>query len=75
MLKNQNKRLYSFLIDIKSLNVITLDKYLDLLKEGKRVCDNKKAMVGLEYVASNVNLVFGFISLVFVMYIVIHKYI
>ena len=53
----------------KSLTTLVLtqeqkDKYLDLLKEGKRVCDNKKAMVGLEYASLNINIFFGFICAV-----------
>ena len=35
------------------------DKYLDYLKEGKKVCENKKAMEGLEYAAFNADVIFG----------------
>ena len=37
------------------------DDYLDYLKEGKAVCDSRKAMVGLEYASLNINVVCGFI--------------
>ena len=36
------------------------DDYLDYLKEGKAVCDSRKAMVGLEYASLNINVVCGF---------------
>jgi hypothetical protein len=35
--------------------------YLDLLKEGKSVCLRRKAMIGLEYSAFNINVIFGFV--------------
>jgi hypothetical protein len=35
--------------------------YLDNLKEGKSVCLRKKAMIGLEYSAFNLDAIFGFI--------------
>ena len=34
-------------------------EYLDLLKEGKNTCYRDKAMIGLEYAAFNINVVFG----------------
>ena len=34
-------------------------EYLDLLKEGKNKCYRDKAMIGLEYAAFNINVVFG----------------
>ena len=37
------------------------DFYLDRLKEGKSVCLRKKAMIGLEYSAFIVDVIFGFI--------------
>ena len=37
------------------------DKLLDYYKKGKNRCERKKAMVGLEYTALNINLVCGFI--------------
>ena len=37
------------------------DKYLDYYKKEKNRCERKKAMVGLEYTALNINLVCGFI--------------
>ena len=36
------------------------DYHLDLLKEGKNNCLKKKAMIGLEYSAFNINVIFGF---------------
>ena len=35
--------------------------YLDLLKEGKSVCLRRKAMIGLEYSAFTLDVIFGFI--------------
>ena len=37
------------------------DYHLDLLKEGKNNCLKKKAMIGLEYSAFNINVIFGFV--------------
>ena len=37
------------------------DYHLDLLKEGKNNCFKKKAMIGLEYSAFNINVIFGFV--------------
>jgi hypothetical protein len=37
------------------------DKYLDQLKEGKSDCLRKKAYIGLEYSAFNIDVIFGFI--------------
>ena len=37
------------------------DKYLDYLKQGKAVCDSRKAMTGLEYASLNINVATGFI--------------
>ena len=34
---------------------------LDNIKKGKKRCDRKQAMIGLEYVTSNLNILFGFI--------------
>jgi len=36
------------------------DYHLDLLKEGKSKCLQKKAMIGLEYSAFSINVIFGF---------------
>jgi hypothetical protein len=35
--------------------------YLDLLKEGKNVCLRRKAMIGLEYSAFTIDVIFGFV--------------
>ena len=37
------------------------DKYLDKIKKEKTRCDRRKAMNGLEYVVSNLNIIFGFV--------------
>jgi uncharacterized membrane protein (DUF485 family) len=37
------------------------DYYLDLVKEGKNNCLKKQAMIGLEYSAFNINVIFSFI--------------
>jgi len=37
------------------------DYHLDLVKEAKNNCLKKKAMIGLEYSAFNINVIFGFI--------------
>ena len=37
------------------------DYHLDLMKEAKNNCFKKKAMIGLEYSAFNINFIFGFI--------------
>ncbi len=37
------------------------DEYLDLLKEGKNYCLRKKAMIGLEYSAFNLDVIFSFV--------------
>ena len=35
------------------------EKYLKLIKEGENKCKRNKAMMGLEYVAFNINIIFG----------------
>ena len=37
------------------------DYHLDLMKEAKNNCLKKKAMIGLEYSAFNINVIFGFV--------------
>ena len=37
------------------------DYHLDLMKEAKKNCLKKKAMIGLEYSAFSINFIFGFI--------------
>jgi len=37
------------------------DYHLDLMKEAKNNCFKKKAMIGLEYSAFNINVIFGFV--------------
>ena len=39
-------------------------EYLDLLKEGENKCKKNKAMIGLEYASLNINIVFGFTSVI-----------
>ena len=39
-------------------------EYLDLLKEGENKCKKNKAIIGLEYAAFNINIVFGFTSVI-----------
>ena len=39
-------------------------EFLDLLKEGENKCKKNKAMIGLEYAAFNINIVFGFTSVI-----------
>ena len=36
------------------------DEYLDYIKEGKAVCESRKAMTGLEYASLNINVFCGF---------------
>jgi hypothetical protein len=42
------------------LNEATKELYFDYIKRGKTICEDKKAMYGLEYASIIVNLIFGF---------------
>ena len=46
---------------ISSITQKEKDAYLDPIKKEKTRCDRRKAMNGLEYVISNLNIIFGFI--------------
>ena len=50
-------------LDIQTLTLTSIEdkeKYLNLLKEGKKTCKRRKTMAGLEYATFNINIIFGF---------------
>lgn len=47
--------------DLGGIAQSTKDEVLDIYKRNKKICNRKKAMISLQYVAFNLNIIFGFI--------------
>lgn len=47
--------------DLGGISQTAKDEVIDVYKRNKKICNRKKAMISLQYVAFNLNIIFGFI--------------